>query len=265
MLTSANDPSLTTLYRRQRILELLQTRSSVKVTELADELAVSETTIRSDLIALEEAHKLTRVRGGAIPKDQGLWRSPAFAARARVNTTTKSLIARRAAAMVQDGDALVLDASTTVFHMVPVLQERRNLVIITNGIEIALALVDDPTKTIILLGGILRHDGLSITGHLGEKILQDLHAKLAFVSCSGFSIEKGLTEVDIQEGQLKTKMVQASKEVIVLVDADKFGQVDLTVFATLEQVTSVLTDLQPTPAFLERLGDLQDKFIFCHE
>jgi DeoR family fructose operon transcriptional repressor len=263
--TSTNDQSLTTIYRREQILDLLQTQSSVKVTELASRLDVSETTIRSDLIALEEAHKLTRVRGGAILKDQIHWHSPAFTARARINAGAKRVIARRAAAMVQDGDSLMLDASTTVFHMVPVLQERRNLVIITNGIEVALSLADDPSKTIILLGGVLRPDGLSITGHLGEKILQDLHVKRAFISCSGLSIEKGLTEVHIQEAQLKAKMVQSSQEIIALVDADKVGHVDLTAFATLEQVTSVLSNIDPRSSFIAQLGELKHKFIFCQE
>jgi len=101
--------------------------------------------------------------------------------------------------MVEDGDSVLLDSSSTVFHIAPFLLNRSNLTVVTNGIEVAYALAENPTHTIILIGGVLRPDRALTVGYLGEKILENLHIKTAFVSCSGFSVERGLTQVDIHE------------------------------------------------------------------
>ena len=228
--------------RRQRILEILREQPGTKVTELAEILEVSEGTIRNDLRALQDAGQLTRVRGGAVVRDNHHFISPAFAGRAEVNSDAKKRIARWAAEMVEDGDAVLLDSSTTVFHIGPFLQDRSNLTVITNGIEVAFALAQNPSHTIILIGGILRPERALVVGHLGEQILQNLHIKTAFVSCSGFSIETGLTQVDIQEAQLKRRMIESADRVVALIDSTKFGKVDLTPFATVEQISHILTD-----------------------
>src|SRR5262245_39141133 len=110
---------MTTFERRQRILSLLREQSSVKVTELAKLLGVSEGTIRNDLTALAEVQQLMRVHGGAVLKEEYQAQQLAIAPRARINASAKQRIARWAAEMVEDGDAILLDASTTAFHIVP--------------------------------------------------------------------------------------------------------------------------------------------------
>lgn len=256
---------MTTFERRQRILALLREQSGVKVTELAPLLDVSEGTIRNDLTALEEAGQLRRVRGGAVPKDNHNPLSPNLPDRARVNAPAKQRIARWAADMVQDGDSILLDASTTVFHMVPFLQDHQNLTIFTNGLETARALAKNPANTTILLGGVLRQDGISVTGHLGEKILKDLHINTAFVSCSGFSVEAGLTQFNLQEAQLKSHMIECAKQVVALIDSSKFGQASLTPFATVEQLSHIVTDSQTSPAYIEQLRQTEISFTICGE
>jgi ribose transport system substrate-binding protein len=256
---------MTTFERRQRILALLREQSGVKVTELAPLLDVSEGTIRNDLTALEEAGQLRRVRGGAVPKDNHDAFSPTLPDRARINAPAKQRIARWAADMVQDGDSILLDASTTVFHMVPFLQDHQNLTIFTNGLETARALAKNPANTIILLGGVLRQDGTSVTGHLGEKILKDLHINTAFVSCSGFSVEAGLTQFDLQEAQLKSHMIECAKQVVALIDASKFGQASLTPFATVDQLSHIVTDSQISPTYIEQLRQTEISFTICGE
>lgn len=244
---------MTTFERRQRILNLLREQPGVKVTQLAQLLSVSEGTIRNDLTALEEEGKLARVRGGAVLRGGHLIRNPAFEARARLNAPAKQRIARWAADMVEDGDAILLDASTTVFHMASFLQSLHNLTVITNGIEVGLALASNPSHTVILIGGVLRPEGDSVVGHLGQKILEDLHIRTAFVSCSGFSVETGLTQVDIQEAQLKSRMIRSADRVVALIDSSKFGRVDLTPFASIEQVSHIFTDSELAPRFLDQL------------
>jgi len=239
--------------RRQRILDLLREQPGIKVTELASLLGVSEGTIRNDLRALEAAGQVTRVRGGAVPRDNHRFISPAFAARAQVNASAKQWMARRAADMINDGDSVLLDASSTVFQLVPFLQDRHRLTLVTNGVEVAYALARNPSHTIILVGGILRADGSALVGHLGEKILKDLHINTAFVSCTGFSVEAGLTQFDIQEAQLKSEMIRSADRVVALIDSNKFGRVGLTPFARTEQVSHILTDDRIEPHFIEEL------------
>jgi ribose transport system substrate-binding protein len=256
---------MTIFERRQRILDLLRRQPGIRVPELAMLLKVSEGTIRNDLRALEKAGELTRVRGGAMVRDRRDFISPAFSARAEVNATTKKRIGRWAAGMVEDGDSVLLDSSSTVFHIAPFLLGRSNLTVITNGIEVAYALAENPTHTIILIGGVLRPDRALTVGYLGEKILENLHIKTAFVSCSGFSVERGLTQVDIQEAQLKSRMIESAERVVALIDSTKFGKVDLTPFATVEQISHILTDSELAPRYIDAIRQTCANLTICGE
>lgn len=256
----------TTFERRQQILKLLQKQSSVKVSELAGLLGASEATIRKDLTALDESQQLTRVRGGAalIPEVSHT-QNPILAARAKVNAIAKQYIARWAATMVEDGDSILLDASTSVLHMVPFLQERRNLTVFTNGIEIGCILAQNPANTIILIGEIIRPQGTLVTGYFGEEILKGLRIKTAFVSCTAFMIEAGLTEIDIQEVPLKRQMISCANQVVALVDSSKFGQTSLTTFATADQISHIITDSDIDPVRIKELQQAQINVTICGE
>jgi ribose transport system substrate-binding protein len=256
---------MTAFERRQRILGLLREQPGIRVPELAHRLQVSQGTIRNDLRALEQAGELTRVRGGAVVREGRDFISPAFGVRAEVNATAKERIARWAADMVEDGDSVLLDSSSTAFHIAPFLMDRSNLTIITNGIEVAYALAENSTHTIILIGGVLRPDRALTVGYLGEKILENLHIKTAFVSCSGFSVEIGLTQVDIQEAQLKSRMIESAERVVALIDSTKFGKVDLTPFAAVEQVSHILTDSDLAADHIDKIRQTCANLTVCGE
>jgi ribose transport system substrate-binding protein len=256
---------MTAFERRRQIVNLLRERPGIRVAELAQLLNVSEGTIRNDLTELEGAGCLQRVRGGAVLRHDHRFLNPSFAARVQVNADAKQWIARRAADMIEDGDSILLDASTTVFAMVPYLRSCHNLTIVTNGIEVGLALAENLSHTVILVGGMIRGDGTSVIGHLGEKILDGLHVKTAFVSCSGFSVQAGLTEIDIQEVQIKRKMIHCAEHVIALIDSSKFGRVDLTSFADLSQISHLLTDKGLDPRFVEQVRQTNVILTICGE
>jgi ribose transport system substrate-binding protein len=255
---------MTTFERRQRILEILRDQPGIKVTALAQCLHVSEGTIRNDLSALEKEGLLRRVRGGAVLRQSHRFVSPSFAARVRVNADAKQWIARRAADMVEDGDSILMDASSTVFAMVPHLEGLRNLTVVTNGIEIALAMARS-SHSVILVGGMVHSDGASVVGHLGEKILRDLHVKTAFMSCSGFSVDVGMTEIDIQEEQIKREMIRSTECVVALIDSSKLGKVDLTSFGSVDQITHILTDSRLDPQFVDQLRQTDVILTVCGE
>lgn len=229
--------------RHQNILSLLEAMDSVRVSDLATRLGVSENTIRADLELLDEQGQLTRVRGGAVPKDAPSIPAANGHRRSQTNIAQKQWIAQWAASMVEDNDTIMLDASSTVMQIADYISNRHNLVVFTNGVLVAQKLAKEPTNTVILLGGILRQDGNALTGGISEAVLQDYHIKRAFVSCSGFIPEIGFFESDIQEAQMKSLMLKATQQRIILLDSTKIGKVGLTTFASLHDVDYIATDI----------------------
>lgn len=244
---------MTTYERRQSLLDLLRRQPGLRVPEIAQALGISEGTVRNDLNALEAEGRLTRFHGGAVLTEQKNFNTTSFAARNREHATEKEIIGRTASNLVQDGDSILLDASSTAYYLALALESRRRLRVVTNGLDVARLLAQNPTNTVILIGGILSQDGSSVTGLLSEQVIQDLHVQKAFVSASGFSIESGLTEVLIEEAQLKRKAVASANQLYALVDSSKLGQEDLTYFARPGQICCLYTDAGISPEWRERL------------
>jgi len=255
---------LTAYDRRQRLLGLIRKDPALRVPEIARLLGVSQGTIRNDLNALAEEKQLIRVRGGGVAlADSSLPRSSAFAARVITNQEAKLLIGRRAAELVEDGDSLLLDASSTVYHMAQHLRERRGLRVVTNGIEIACLLAQNPANTVNLVGGILRPGIESVVGPWSERFLQDVRIKTAFVSCSGFTPEGGMTEVDVYEAQFRVKAIESASQVVALIDSSKFGKLDMTPSVRLDQISILFTDANLPPEWSARLQAARVPFTIC--
>ncbi|MCO6452793.1 MAG: substrate-binding domain-containing protein [Caldilineales bacterium] len=244
---------MTTFERRQRILQLLSEQNVVKVVELAERYDVSEGTIRNDLAALEEEGLLMRVRGGAAR----IQTPPSFdnirVTRKAINVEAKRRIARWAADMVEDGDAIALDASSTVLYMIPSLAQFRRLTIITTGIETARLAVESTPHTVILVGGVIGANANSVTGLLAAPMLQDLHFRTAFVSGVGLSAQHGLTERDLAEAQLKRTLVEHAQQTVALVDSSKFERVGLAPCLPISKLSNVYTDSQAAPDTIQQL------------
>ncbi|MCP5097997.1 MAG: substrate-binding domain-containing protein [Chloroflexi bacterium] len=228
--------------RRQTILNLIEKQGEVTVEELAANYNVSANTIRNDLNALAAKNQIRRVHGGAALLEETIPnRHQAFAARADVNREAKEQIGQWAASLIQNGDAIVLDASSTVYHLATHLQDHQNLTVVTNGLQTAQLLAQNLSNTVILAANIVRPDGFSVIGNLDATLRDQFFASKCFVSCSGFSMEQGLTEVDVNEIPLKSDMSKLARQVIALVDHTKFGKVDTYRFAALEQIDHLAT------------------------
>ena len=255
---------MTTFERRRTILRLLREQPGIKVARLADLLEVSEGTIRNDLNALEEEQKLRRVRGGAI-----LLGVPDPEAIAKLETTInleiKQRIARWAAEKVSNGDAIFMDASTTVRCMIPFIKTHRNLTIVTNGLETARQLIANPAHTVILVGGIVDDSGMATTGRMGVEILEKLNLQTAFVSGVGFMPKTGLTENTIEEANLKQAMLGSSRRTVALVDSTKIGKVGFAPFAAVDELDDFYTDSEASAEFLEFMRQAQPNLMICGE
>ena len=256
---------MTVYTRRKALLELLRKQSDLHVPELATTLSVSEGTVRNDLNALEVEGQLFRVHGGAVLNGQIHFLDTKYPARFQDNVEAKKIIGRRAVELVNDGDSILLDASSTIYYFAQTLQQRKQLRIVTNGIDVARLLVREPTNTVILLGGVVNLEGTSITGLFNEQIIQELHIQKAFVSCSGFTIEHGMTEVHLAEAQIKRKAIESANQVIALIDSNKFGKEDLTSFARPEQISCLYTDVGLSPEWNARLHAAGIPVTLCGE
>ena len=256
---------MTTYERRQSLIELLRKQPGLRVPELAETLSISMGTVRNDLNALEQEGRLTRVHGGAVLNEQDHFKDNSFLRRFKKNATAKLAIVQEAAVLVKDGDSILLDASSTAYYLARELSDRQKLRVMTNGFEVARELAQNSSNTVILIGGVVNNDSSSVTGLLSEQIIAEMHIEKSFFSCSGFSLERGMTEVHFAEAQLKRKAIESSRQVIALIDSTKFGKEDLTPFARPDQITHLMTDDGLSTEWIEKLKQAKIEFTLCKE
>lgn len=246
-------------------MDLLSKQLGLRVPELAKALDVSEGTVRNDLNALESQGRLTRVHGGAILIENDHFQNNSFKLRSQINLAAKLAIAREAADLVKDGDSILLDASSTIYFFGRALSKRSKLRVMTNGFEVARELAQNSSNNVFLIGGVVNNDSSSVTGLLSERIIEELRIQKTFLSCSGFSLERGMTEVHLAEAQLKRKVIESSQQLYALVDSSKFGQEDLTSFIRSEKITHLFTDTRLSPEWIEKLKLAGINFTLCEE
>jgi DeoR/GlpR family transcriptional regulator of sugar metabolism len=236
------DRPLSVAERRQLILERTGELGHVAVTALSEELGVSEVTIRADLQALAEGNLVYRVHGGAIPASPGL-QVLSLALRRQQQVAEKKRIGEAAATMVADGDAIVLDSSSTALAIAQNLKRCRYLTVITNSLTVAQELLDAPDVTVVLPGGVLRRETASLLGAEGLGALSKYNVQKGFFGAHGISVREGLTDVSAGEAEIKGPLLAMCREVIAVLDATKWGRVGVASFAALSDVDKVITDV----------------------
>jgi len=240
--------------RLDQIATLVREQGRVSVAELSERFGVTPVTIRNDLTTLEQQGLLVRTHGGAMV-DPTMGLEPAFALRQKLHAAEKERIGRAAAALVQDGDTIAFDASTTAWQVARHVKERRELTVVTNGLYIALEFLNLPGVTVVMPGGTLRGASASLVGDQGADCLERYHVQKGFFGARGLTLEEGLTDVNQYEVALKRRMTEISREVIAVVDASKWGQVALASFAPLDQVDRVIADTAAPAEMVAALGE----------
>lgn len=232
-------PGIAEHERRQDILRLLDGASRVSVPDLSARFGVSEVTIRKDLDALERRHLLRRVRGGAVAlegADEG-----AFEMRLRHRVAAKRAIAKAAASVVRDGDAIALDCSTTCYYLAQEIAVRRGLVVLTNGLRTA-EVLSESDATVVLPGGTLRRSSWSLVGDIGDVFAGRGRLAHGFFGVRSLSSQLGLMELSPEETAVKRRLVSVSERVYGLFDSTKVGRFGLHPFASPDQITELVTD-----------------------
>lgn len=250
--------SVFALERQEQIALQLAESGRVHVSDLAARFGVSKVTIRKDLLALESQARLIRTHGGAIAPRDASRPEAAFEIRERLQRHEKSDIGVAAAALVADGDSILFDASTTALYMARHLKDRETwhqLTVVTNSIRIALELAGHPGITVLLLGGRVRREALSVVGPLGDGVFRRVNVHKAFLGALGLSMDAGLTDAMEEEAQIKRAMVAAAREVYALVDHTKWGRVASATFCHIDRLTAVITDTAAPPSLVAALRE----------
>ena len=247
---SENTHGLPQQERLQHILRLLETRDSVPVSELSETFAVSEVTVRSDLTSLARQGLVARVRGGVRALQQGQ-SEVGFDLRLRLEVERKRAIARGAAALVGEGEAVALDASTTAYYLALELRSKRELVVFTNGLLVATALADAPGVTVIVMGGTLRLSAMSVVGDLGTDVLRTTRINKGFLGARGLSLERGLMDLNPDEVRIKQEMADACERVYGILDGTKWHRNALLSFVSADRLAGIVTDSSAPAAEVE--------------
>lgn len=243
--------------RRDKILAFLREHASATVNELSGLCDVSEVTIRQDLNQLSEEGLLVRTRGGALLANRNAKES-SFAVRQDLNAAAKQRIGELAAEMVDSGDTVFVDASSTGVSVARALAARRDLVdvtVITNGIYTALELIGYPHIATIVAGGHMDAKAASLTGSFAWRHLERVAANIGFFGTRGFSMAYGVTELNIHEADVKKMMIARCREVVIVTDSSKFDDVSLVTFAEISDIKRLVTDDAAPTEILDELRE----------
>ena len=239
--------------RRQRIFEEILARHTVSVTELAARFDVSAMTVRRDLQVLEEQGLVESVHGGAKPSTQNPFEL-SFAQRELAGAEAKRAIGRAAAALVDDGEAVALDGSTTTLQVARNLTGRQPLTVVTNGIKAAAALGHRPGIDVIVTGGNLQQTA-SLVGPFARATLERLRVDWLFFSVTGISDRLELAGPSDLDAETKGAMLAIARRVVLVADSSKFGRESYVRVAALGELHDLVTDSGITPEWAERVTE----------
>jgi DeoR/GlpR family transcriptional regulator of sugar metabolism len=226
--------------RRQAILDQLAAAGRVAVAELSAAFGVSEVTVRGDLQALAERKLVVRTHGGAMLANGT--NELALVLRRQRQVKEKGRIGAAGAALVEDGDAIFLDSSSTSLAIAHHLRQHRHVTVVTNSLEVAHELFDAQHIDLIMLGGVLQQATASFVGAYGLAALDRLNLQKGFFGAHGISLDAGLTDVSPEEAAVKQPLVARCRQVVAVLDATKWGRVGVASFAQISQIDRVITD-----------------------
>jgi len=229
--------------RQARILEVLSESENgiVTVSALSELFGVSGMTIRRDLSRLEEAGLVRRVHGGAVSYEGVVYEKP-FLTREKECGQEKQEIGRLAAQMIANGETIILDGGTTTQQIARNLAHKEELTVVTNAIPVAVALSNYLRVQTIMLGGMLKRKELCMVGPPVIEELSRMSVDKLFLSAAGFTVERGATDPDIRETEVKRAMIKAAREVILVADSSKYGYVAFAQIAPLRAIHKIVTD-----------------------
>ncbi|MBO5069234.1 MAG: DeoR/GlpR transcriptional regulator [Roseburia sp.] len=248
--------------RRNEILAQLKEQGKVIVADLSKKYDVTEETIRRDLEKLERDGFAERTYGGAVLKENEKEDLP-FLVRKRTNVEAKKRIAATISEMIEDGDRIMLDASTTALFVAKQIRHKKNITVITNSIEILLELTDMKGWKVLSTGGSLRTEALALFGYQAERMVDDFYVDKTIISCKGVDYHKGFMDSNELEAGIKKQMLGSASTKILAVDSAKFGKASFTKIVDFAGVDMIVTDHIMDEEWTEKMQDCNVKVINC--
>src|SRR5215471_6202107 len=251
-------------HRQSLILQAVRTDGSARVSDLTQQLGVSDMTIRRDLEVLARNGLVEKVHGGAVLPGSPTVHEPGFEAKLVLERPEKASIARAAAGLVRPGTAIALSAGTTTFALAQCLLDVPGLTIVTNSLRVANLFsgtrgLDNGAASVVLTGG-MRTPSDALVGPVADLTIRSLHFDLLFLGCYGFDTDAGLTTPNLAEAETNRTLMRVARRVVVLADHTKWGLVSLSSFARLSEVDVLISDdMLPADAravAAEQVGEL---------
>jgi DeoR family transcriptional regulator of aga operon len=250
-----------TVERRKGILNKINDAGQVLVHELSKEFGVSEVTIRNDLEQLEKKNMLIRARGGAIKPEGGVGIDYRLSEKDKLHYEEKARIGKKAAQLINEHDTIIIDSGTTTNEIAKNLDHLKDITVICNALNIISQLIQLNNANIIIPGGYLRKNSLSLVGPLAEKNLQNLYVDKVFIGVDGFDTKHGIYTPNIEEAYFNEIMIKIAKEVIVVCDSSKFLRRSLAYICGISKIHTVITDNGIQDEDKKRLEDAGIKLI----
>ncbi len=229
--------------RRAAILATVEEKGAARVSELVDQLEVSDMTVRRDIERLDREGLLERVHGGAVAVQPRATDEPGFTAKSTLMTAEKQAIAQEAARLVHPGATIGISAGTTTYELALAIRTVPQLTVVTNSVPVAQLLHESQAAghVVVLTGGV-RTPSDALVGPVAVTALQGLHVDRLFLGAHGIDRDAGLTTPNLVEAETNRALVRSSRSVCVLADRSKIGIVGLSTFMDLESVDTLITD-----------------------
>lgn len=226
--------------RWHKIVQIVNERGSIRVSELGELCGVTDETIRRDLDKLEQEGKLLRSHGGAVSVNEVQQEIP-YVVRETTNAEQKMRIAEEAVRHIDEHDRILLDASSTAWYMAKRLANRP-LVVVTNSLKVAMELSGKDKIEVVTVGGELSRGSLSLVGPAALRALEAYRVGKAFVSCKGLHVERGVSESSESQAAVKRLMLAVAGQAYLLADSSKLGQQSFMFVAHAQAFHHVITD-----------------------
>lgn len=227
--------------RYEIILNLLTEKQTVKVIELMEATAASESTIRRDLIELEGFNKLERIHGGATVSNRNI-QELSISDKATKNLQEKIRLAAFATTFVEENDFIYLDAGTTTFQMIPFLANK-NVVVVTNGLTHVETLIEYGITT-YLTGGYVKSKTHALVGPQTIQSLNEYRFDKCFLGVNGFHLEHGYSTPDPEEAAIKKLASTLARKTYVVADHSKYNKVSFSNIMDLGKATLIVENFQ---------------------
>ena len=239
--------------RHSYLRSVAQRDGKVSAIAAADALGVAVQTIRRDIRQLCADGLLERVHGGAVPPS-GV-SNIGYGDRRALNREVKQRIARRAAAMIPDNASLFLNIGTTTEAVAQALARHRNLMVVTNNLNVANTLASNPTCEVVVTGGSLRRSDGGLVGDLAAIAIDRFKVDFAVIGASAIDLSGDLLDFDPEEVRVSQQVIRAARSTILVADSSKFTRKAPVKIASLAQMDYFVTDRVPSELLINRCAD----------